>query len=111
MSRLKVPVIWASSVESLVIRVFQSVVFDYYRELNKARFDESLGDLIHGHSTRALQVPAGWSAYAELCREPLVSFSTLGVVHDTSAYVDGIIEMGGLLRWVLRAWFSTSISG
>lgn len=111
MSRLKVPVMRASSVECLEIRIFQSVVLDYYRELYKDRLDESLGDLSHGHSTRALQVPALWSAYAESCHEPLVSFSTRGVVHHTTAYVDGIIEMGGLFWWVLRAWFSTSISG
>lgn len=51
MSRVKVPFIWTSGVEPLVIRVSQSVVDDYYRELYKNRFDEGLGDFIHGHST------------------------------------------------------------
>lgn len=64
MTGLKLSIPCTSSMEPLTVRVFQRVVNKYQREGSKNLSDEGIGDLIHGHTPRALQVPAVWSAYA-----------------------------------------------
>lgn len=65
MTGFKFSVPWASSVESLLIRVLQAIVNKDHRKCSKYLSQEDVGDLLYGHGTRTLQVPAVWSGIAE----------------------------------------------
>lgn len=111
MSGFEAPVPSASSMESPTIRAFQGVVHNLCWKISEDHVDEAIGDLVHGHRTRTLQEPAVRMDYAVPHGDDLERFSASAGVHYCSAYVNGRYDMRGMPRCVLRAWFSTSISG
>lgn len=88
MTGFKFSVPWASSVESLLIRVLQAIVNKDHRKRSKYLSQKDVGDLLCGHGTRTLQVPAVWSGIAEPQGDGLERFSNFRMGQHISAYVD-----------------------